>query len=46
METLSDDEYENIFLYRWSHVGKKDKKRTRKLFSHDKFIFQVHGCIQ
>ena len=46
MKELSDEEFEKVFLDRWSHVVKKDKKSTRDLFSYDKFISQVHGCIQ
>jgi hypothetical protein len=46
MKALSDEEYEKVFLDKWSHVVKKDKKSTRDLFSCDNFILQVHGCIQ
>jgi hypothetical protein len=27
--TFFDKEYENIFLDRWSHIGKMDKKSTK-----------------
>jgi hypothetical protein len=46
MKALSNNEYEKLFLDRWSHVVKKDKKSTRDLFSCDNFILHVHGCIQ
>jgi hypothetical protein len=46
MEELTTEAYEHVFLARWSHVDKKDKKSTRTLFSCDNSILQVHGCIQ
>jgi hypothetical protein len=30
---LSDEEYERIYLDRWSHAGKNDKESTKGLFS-------------
>jgi hypothetical protein len=42
---LPDEELEKLFLDRWSHVGKQDKESTKGLFSCDKSILQVHGCI-
>jgi hypothetical protein len=42
MEELTNEAYEHVFLSRWSHVEKKDKKR----FLYDKFILKVHRCIQ
>jgi hypothetical protein len=45
IKALSDEAYEKIFLDRWSHVVKKDKKSTRDLFSYDNFILQVHRGI-
>jgi hypothetical protein len=46
MEELTNEAYEHVFLSRWSHVKKKDKKSTRDLFSFDNFRLQIHGCIQ
>jgi hypothetical protein len=42
---LSDEEFENLFLDRWSHVGKRDTKSTKGLFSCGNSILHVHGCI-
>jgi hypothetical protein len=33
ISTLSDEEFENVFFDRWSHVGKQDTKSTKGLFS-------------
>jgi hypothetical protein len=46
MMALFDEEYEKVFLDRWSQVVKKDKKSTRDLFLCDNFILWIHGCIQ
>jgi hypothetical protein len=43
---LSNEEYEKLFLYRWSHVTNKDNKITRDFFSCDDLLLHVHGCIQ
>jgi hypothetical protein len=43
--TLSNGEFEKILLDKWSHGENKDTKRTKSLFSCDKSILQVHGCI-
>jgi hypothetical protein len=43
---LSDEEYEKLYLDRWSHAKKKDKESTRVYFHVDNSILQVHGCIQ
>ena len=45
MMTLSNGEFEKILLDKWSHGGNKDKERTKSLFSCEKSILQVHGCI-
>ena len=42
---LPEEELEKLFLDRWSHVGKQDKAITNGLFSCDKSILHVHGCI-
>ena len=43
--TLSNGEFEKILLDKWSHGENKDKERTKSLFSCEKTILQVHGCI-
>jgi hypothetical protein len=45
MMTLSNGEFEKILLDKWSHGENKDTERTKSLFSCDKSILQVHGCI-
>jgi hypothetical protein len=40
MKILSDEEYEKVFLDRWSHVGKKDKESTKGLFSCENFYYR------
>jgi hypothetical protein len=45
MMTLSNGEFEKILLDKWSHGKNKDTERTKGLFSCDKSILQVHGCI-
>ena len=45
MLKLPDEEYEKVFIDRWSH-GKKDKESTRGLFSFRNFLLHVHGCLQ
>jgi hypothetical protein len=45
MMTLSNGEFEKILLDKWSHGENKDKERTKSLFSCEKSILQVHGCI-
>jgi hypothetical protein len=45
MMALSNGEFEQILLYRWSHGKNKDTKRTKVLFPCQKSILQVHGCI-
>jgi hypothetical protein len=45
MMRLSNEEFEEIFLDKWSHGENKDKERTKNLFPCEKFILQVHGCI-
>jgi hypothetical protein len=45
MMTLSNGEFEKISLDKWSHGKNKDTERTKNLFSCDKSILQVHGCI-
>ena len=42
---IFDEEFEKLFLDRWSHVEKHDTKRTNGLFSCGNSILQVHGCI-
>jgi hypothetical protein len=46
MKVLSEEAYEQVFLDKWYHVGKKDKMSTKGLFSYKRFLLQVHGCIQ
>jgi hypothetical protein len=43
VKALPDEEYEKVFLDRWSHVGKKDKESIEGLFSCTNFLLQVHG---
>jgi hypothetical protein len=45
MMTLSNGEFEQILLDRWSHGKNKDTKSTKGLFSCGKYILQVYGCI-
>jgi len=45
MKDLSNEEYEEVFLDRWSHVMNNDKKRNTDLFSCENLL-QVHGFIQ
>jgi hypothetical protein len=45
MMTLSNGEFEKILLDKWYHGTNKDKERTKSLFSYEKSILQVHGCI-
>jgi hypothetical protein len=45
MMTLSNGEFDQILLDRWSHEKTKDTKSTKGLFSCGKSILQVHGCI-
>jgi hypothetical protein len=46
MMALSDEEFEKLFLDKWSHAKKNDKERNKGLFSCGNSILQVHGCIQ
>ena len=46
MKTLSDEEFEQVFLDKWSHAKKKDIESHKGLFSCGNIILQVHGCIQ
>jgi hypothetical protein len=46
IHALSDKEYENLFLDKWSHAKIKYKDYTKGLFSHGNSILQVRGCIQ
>jgi hypothetical protein len=43
--TLSNEEFEKLLLDKWFHGKNKDTERTKGLFSCDKSILQVHGCI-
>jgi hypothetical protein len=43
--TLSSGEFEKILLDRCSHEKNKDTESTKGLFSCDKSILQVYGCI-
>jgi hypothetical protein len=45
MMTLSNREFEKILLDKWFHGENKDKERTKILFSCEKSILEVHGCI-
>jgi hypothetical protein len=45
MMTLSNGEFEKKLLDKWPHGENKDKERTKSLFSCEKTILQVHGCI-
>ena len=42
MEALSDEEFEPVFLDKWSHTKNKYQVRHKGLF----YILKVHGCIQ
>ena len=46
IETLSDDEFELVFLDKWSHAKKKDVESHKGLFSCGNILLQAHGCIQ
>jgi hypothetical protein len=46
IKALSDEEYEKLYIDRWSHAKKKDNNIHMSLFSCNNFILQVHGCIQ
>ena len=41
METLSDEEFEKVFLETWSHAKKKDNESPNSLSS-----FKVHKGVQ
>jgi hypothetical protein len=43
--SLSEEALEKLILDKWSHTKSKDKDITKSLFSCDKSILQVHGCI-
>jgi hypothetical protein len=43
MRGISDEEFEKVFLEKWSHA--KSKERSKGLFSCGNSILQVHGCI-
>jgi len=45
MKALTNEAYEQVFLYRWSQAMKKNKEITKGLFSSVNFLLQVHGCI-
>ena len=45
MMRLSNVEFEKILLDKWSHGEHKDKEITKSLFSCEKSILQVYGCI-
>jgi hypothetical protein len=45
IRTLSNGEFEKMLLDRWSHGKNKNTESTKGLFSCDKSILQVHGCI-
>jgi hypothetical protein len=46
MKTLSNEEFEQVFLDKWSHAKKKDIESHTGLFSCGNILLQVHGCIQ
>ena len=46
MKTLLDEEFEQVFLDKWSHSKKKDIESHKGLFSCANILLQVHGCIQ
>ena len=46
MKTLLDEEFEQVFLDKWSHAKKKDIESHKCLFSCGNILLQVHGCIQ
>ena len=43
---LSDEEFENVFLDKWSHARKQENETCKGLFSDGISLLQVHGCIQ
>jgi hypothetical protein len=43
---LSDEEFEKLFLDRWSHTNCRDEERTKGLFLGGKYILKFHGRIQ
>jgi hypothetical protein len=43
---IIDEEYERIYLDKWSHGIENYTKSTKCLFSRDNFLLQVHGCIK
>ena len=42
MMTLSDEEFEQVFLDKWSHAKKKDIDNNKGLFSCGNILLQVH----
>ena len=42
---ISIEEFENVFLDKWSHALNNEKEITKGLFSCGKFLLPVHGCI-
>ena len=46
MMTLLDEEFEQVFLNKWSHAKKKRIESHKGLFSCGNILLQVHGCIQ
>lgn len=46
MRFFRDEEYENIYLGKWSQVMKKDNGSTNGLFLCNNFLLQVQRGIQ
>jgi len=40
------DKIEKLFLDKWSHIGKKETKKPKWLFSTGISLLEVDGCIQ
>jgi hypothetical protein len=46
MMEISHEEMEKLILYRFSHVRKRHKDKTKGIFSFDNSILEVDGCIK
>ena len=46
LKTLSDDEFEQVFLENWSHSKKKYIEIHKVLFACGNILLQVHRCIR
>ena len=44
--SLPNEEFEKVFLDKWSHARKQENKTCKGLFSNGMSLLQVHQCIQ